>query len=70
VPELYELDFSLHELCKENFQKIRDRMSRYRNWGKKEPLKYDVGDLVLLKGTNLKTTKPTKKLDNKLYRPF
>jgi hypothetical protein len=61
---------SVHELCKENLQKTRDRMGRYWNWGKKEPPKYEVGDLVMLKGTNLKTRRPSKKLDNKLHGPF
>jgi hypothetical protein len=35
-----------------------------------EPTKYEVGDLVMLKGTNLKTRRLSKKLDNKLDRPF
>ena len=61
---------SVHELCKENLQKTRDRMGRYWNRGKKEPPKYEVGDLVMLKGTNLKTRRPSKKLDNKLHGPF
>jgi hypothetical protein len=57
-------------VCKENLQKIYDRMGRYWNRGKKEPPKYEVGDLVMLKGTNLKTRRLSKKLDNKLHRPF
>jgi hypothetical protein len=45
-------------------------MDRYWNRGTKEPPKYEVGDLVMLKGTNLKTKRPSKKLDNQLHRPF
>jgi hypothetical protein len=45
-------------------------MGRYWNWGKKEPPKYEVGHLVMLKKTNLKTRWPSKKLDNMLHRPF
>jgi hypothetical protein len=54
--------FSVHELCKENLQKTYDRIGRYWNWGKKEPPKYEVEDLVMLKGTNLKTRRPPKSL--------
>jgi hypothetical protein len=45
-------------------------MDRYWNWGKKDPLKYKVEDLVILKWTNLKTRRPAKKLNNKLHKPF
>jgi hypothetical protein len=62
--------FSVHEVCKEKLQKTHDRMDRYWNRGKKKPPKYDIGDLVMLKGTNLKTRRPSKRLDNKLYGPF
>jgi hypothetical protein len=61
---------SIHELCKKNLQKTRDRMGRYWIRGKKKPPKYEVGDLVLLKETNLKTRRPSKKLNNKLDGPF
>jgi hypothetical protein len=58
--------FSIHELCKENFQKRRDRIGRYQTRGKKNPLLYEVGDLVMLKRINLKTRRLSKKLDNML----
>jgi hypothetical protein len=45
-------------------------MGRYSNQGKKKPPKYEVGDLVMLKGTNLKTRRLSKKLDNKVHRTF
>jgi hypothetical protein len=45
-------------------------MGRNWNWGKKERPKYEVGDLVMLKRTNLKTKRPAKKLDKKLQRLF
>jgi hypothetical protein len=51
-------------------QKIYDRIDRSWNWGKKEPPKYNVGNLGMLKGTNLTTRRPFKKLDNKLHGPF
>jgi hypothetical protein len=61
---------SVHECCKEKLQNTRNRMGRYWNRGKKEPLKYKVGDLAMLKGTNLKTRQRSKRLDNKLNGPF
>jgi hypothetical protein len=39
-------------------------MDRYWNWGKKEPPNYEAEDLIILKGTNLKTRRPSKLLDN------
>jgi hypothetical protein len=62
--------FSVHQLCKENMQKTRDRMGRYWNRSKKESPKYEVGDVVMLKGTNFKTRRHSKKLDNELHRLF
>jgi hypothetical protein len=61
---------SVHELCKENVQAIRDQMGRYWNRHKKEPAKYEIEYLVMLNGKNLKTRGPSKKLDNKLHRLF
>jgi hypothetical protein len=60
---------SVYELC-ENLQKLDDRIVRYWNRGNKEPPKYEVGDLVILKGTNPKTRTLSKKFDNKLQRQF
>jgi hypothetical protein len=56
---------SVHELCKENLQKTRDRMGRYWNQSQKKPLKYKLVDLIILKGTNLKTKRLSIELDNK-----
>jgi hypothetical protein len=35
-----------------------------------KPPKTEVGHLVMLKGMNFKTNRPSKKLANKLYGPF
>jgi hypothetical protein len=45
-------------------------MGRYWNQGKKELPKYEVEDLVMITGINLKTRKLLQKLNNKLHRPF
>jgi hypothetical protein len=61
---------SIHKIWKENLQKICDRIVRYWNRRKKKPPKEEVGNLVMLKGTTLKTRRPSNKLDNKLHRPL
>ena len=45
-------------------------MGKYHDKHAKEPPKYSVGDLVMLNGKNLKTRRPSKKLDVKLHGPF
>jgi hypothetical protein len=45
-------------------------MDRSWNQGKKEPLKYEVRDLVMLKGINFKTRTVSKMPDYKLYGLF
>jgi hypothetical protein len=45
-------------------------MEKYHDKHAKKPPKYLVGDLVRLNGKNLKTSRPSKKLDAKLYGPY
>jgi len=45
-------------------------MRRYADPSRKEPHAYQVGDLVMLSGRNIKTRCPSKKLDHKNHRPF
>jgi hypothetical protein len=61
---------SVDELCKENLQKPCYRMGRYWNRGNKEPPKYELEDLVMLEGTNLKTRRPSKQGNKHLHGPF
>jgi hypothetical protein len=61
---------SVHELCKDTLEKTGDTMDIFWNWGNKEPPKYKVRDLVMLKRRNLKTRTLSQKLDIKLYGPF
>jgi hypothetical protein len=60
----------VHELCKENLHRIHNRMGIYRNQHKKKPVIFEVEDLVKLKRTNMKTRRPSKMIDNKLYKLF
>jgi len=45
-------------------------MHRYTDPDRKEPPAYQVGDLVMLSGHNIKTRRPSKKLDHKNHGPF
>ena len=45
-------------------------MSKYYDRKAKPAPQYKVGDLVMLNGKNLKTRRPSKKLDHKLHGPF
>jgi len=45
-------------------------MQRYTDPARKEPPAYQVGDLVMLNGCNIKTRRPTKKLDHKNHGPL
>ena len=46
----------------------RERMARYHR--AKSPPTFKIGDLVMLNGKNLKTRRPSHKLDHKLHSPF
>jgi len=45
-------------------------MRRYTDPDRKEPPAYQVGDLVMLNGRNIRTRHPSKKLDHKNHGPF
>jgi len=45
-------------------------MRRYTDPTRKQPPAFQVGDLVMLSGRNIKTHQPSKKLDHKNHRPF
>jgi len=45
-------------------------MRRYTDPARKKPLAYQVGDLVMLNGRNIKTRRPSRKLDHKNHGPF
>jgi hypothetical protein len=45
-------------------------MKQYADQQRKEAPTYQVGDLVMLDGRNIKTRRPSRKLDHKLHGPF
>lgn len=64
---------NLREAMRQNMKAAQDRMSKYYNRNviasKKEP-KFKVGDWVMVNAKNIKTKRPTKKLDYKLRGKF
>jgi len=60
----------VHEDSRQGLEKAQERMRRYSAPARKEPPAYQVGDLVMLNGRNIKTRRPTKKPDHKNHGPF
>jgi len=60
----------VHEDSRQGLEDAQERMRRYSDPVRKEPPAYQVGDLVMLNGWNIKTRRPTKKLDHKNHGPF
>jgi hypothetical protein len=61
---------NVHALCRHGLEQAQDTMGMYHDRHAKEPPKYLVGELVMLRGKNLKTRRPSRKLDAKLHGPF
>jgi len=61
---------SVHEQSRKGLEAAQERMHRYTDPDRREPPAYQVGDLVMLNGHNIKTRCPSKKLDHKNHGPF
>jgi len=61
---------AVHEEARKTLDKTRERMRRYTDPHPKEPIVYQVGDLVILNGRNIQTRCPSQKLDHKNHGPF
>jgi hypothetical protein len=57
-------------LCRKSSEQAQETMEKYHVRHAKEPSKYSVGNLVMLNGKNLKTLRPSRKLDAKLHGHF
>jgi hypothetical protein len=57
------------ETAKRALQDVREVMIKSANKKRKEVV-YNPGDLVFLSSRNIKTTRPSKKLDDKMLGPF
>ena len=60
----------VHQRCKEQLEKTRDRMSKYFDSHRIPTPLFKPGDEVLLDGRNLATKRSSKKLSHKLEGPF
>jgi hypothetical protein len=60
----------LGEQAKKSLLKAQVQMKQQYNQHRKDTREYNIGDQVWLEATNLKTKRPTKKLDDKQVGPF
>jgi len=61
---------TIHDESQKGLEAAQEQMRRYADPARKEPPAYRVGDLVMLNGRNIKTRRPSKKLDHKNHGPF
>jgi len=61
---------AVHEESARRLEAAQERMRHYANTERSKPPEYQVGDLVMLQGRNIKTRRPSKKLDHKNHGPF
>jgi len=61
---------TVHDESRKGLEDAQERMRRYTNPTRKEPPAYQVADLEMLNGRNIKTRRPSKKLDHKNHGPF
>jgi len=61
---------TVNDESRKGLKDAQERMRRYTDPARKEPPAYQVGDLVMLNGRNIKTRHPSKKLDHKNHGPF
>ena len=61
---------SVHYWCKAKLEENLEWMRKYHDWKSKDAPKYMVGHLVMLNGKNLRTQRPSQKLDHKMQGPF
>jgi len=61
---------AVHKEAREGLEAAQERMRRYGEPNRKTPPAYQVGDLVMLSGRNIKTRRPSGKMDHKNHGPF
>jgi len=61
---------TVHNESSKGLEEAHERMCRYTDPARKEPPAYQVGGLVMLSWCNIKTRRPSKKLDHKNHGPF
>ena len=61
---------TVHDEFRKGLEEAQERMRRYTDPKRKNPPAYQVGDLVMRSGCNIKTRRPSRKLDHKNHGPF
>jgi len=61
---------AIQDEARKSLEAAQERMRRYTDSARKEFPAYQVGDLAMLNGRNIKTRRPSKKLDHKNHGPF
>jgi len=61
---------TIHDDARKGLLAAQERMRRYTDPSRKPPPAYQVGDLVMLNGRNIKTRRPSRKMDQKNHGPF
>ena len=61
---------TVHDEARKGLREAQERMKKYTDPSRKKPPAYKVGDLVMLNGRNIKTRRPSRKLDHKNHGPF
>jgi transposase InsO family protein len=61
---------SVHKMCKESLEEAREKMRKHYDKKSKKAPNFKVGDLVMLSSKNLRTRRPSRKLDAKMHGPF
>jgi len=61
---------AMHDESRKGLEEAQERMRWYTDPTRKEPPAYQVGDQVMLNGRNIKTRRPSSKLDHKNHGPF
>jgi len=61
---------TVHNESRKGLEEAQERICRYTDPTRKEPPAYQVGDLVMLNGCNIKTRRLLRKLDHKNHDPF
>lgn len=60
----------VHEEARRNLEETRARMKRWADKRRTSPPEFQEGQLVMLNAKNIRTRRPSKKLDKKMLGPF
>src|SRR5215216_4468540 len=61
---------SVHKWCHKALEDTREKMGKYHDKKSKDAPKYKEGQFVVLNGKNIKTRRPSRKLNFKGFGPF